>query len=119
MFVRTWLAFCLAEVGEFAEGIAAGEAGLQLAKAVNHPFSLVTAYRGVIRPYLRQGDLDRALPLLDRALGLCQDADLLHDAGALTTDLAATYVLSGRGDEAVRILERTIAPDITRRGSTL
>jgi tetratricopeptide (TPR) repeat protein len=28
-------------------------------------------------------------------------------------------VLSGRGDETVRILERTIAPDITRRGSTL
>ena len=25
---------------------------------------------------LRQGDLPRALPLLERALGICQDADI-------------------------------------------
>ena len=59
---RTFLSLCLAEVGAFAEGIAVGEAGLHIAEAVNHPASLVFAYRSVGLPYLRQGDLHQALP---------------------------------------------------------
>ena len=38
---RTYLSFCLAEVGAFAEGIAVGEEGLHIAEAVKHPVSLV------------------------------------------------------------------------------
>src|SRR5262249_16942865 len=52
---RTWLSVCLAEVGAFAEGRAIGEEGRHIAEAVNHPASLVLAYRGVARPYLHQG----------------------------------------------------------------
>ena len=44
---RTYLSLCLAEVGAFAEGMAVGEAGLHIAEAVNHPVSLVDAYRSV------------------------------------------------------------------------
>src|SRR5215510_5455520 len=73
---RTYLSLSLAEVGAFAEGIAVGEAGLRIAETVKHPGSLVEAYRSVGRPYLRQGDLPQALTLLERAVGLCEDADL-------------------------------------------
>ena len=76
VFSRAWLARCHAELGAFAEGSALGEEGLQIAEAVAHPASLMVAYYGVGLLALRQGDLPRALPLLERAVGLCQDADL-------------------------------------------
>ena len=105
---RTYLSLCLAEVGAFAEGIAVGEEGLHIAEAVNHPVSLVDAYRSVGLPYLRQGDLHQALPLLERAVGLCEEADLPFYFSLLAPVLGAAYVLCGRVDEAVRLLERAL-----------
>ena len=70
------LARCHAELGMFAEGSALGEEGLRIAEAVNHPASLMCAYWGIGLLSLRQGDLPRALPLLERAVGICQEADL-------------------------------------------
>jgi tetratricopeptide (TPR) repeat protein len=105
---RTQLSLCLAEVGAFAEGIAIGKEGLQIAEEVKHLVSLVNAYRSVGRPYLRQGDLHQALPLLERAAGICEDADLPFFFSLLAPDLGAAYVLCGRVDEAVRLLERVL-----------
>jgi tetratricopeptide (TPR) repeat protein len=105
---RTQLSLCLAEVGAFAEGRAFGEEGLHIAEAVQHPASLVGAYRGIGQSYLRQGNLHQALPLLERAAGLCEDADLPYFFSLLAPNLGATYVLYGRVDEAVRLLERVL-----------
>jgi class 3 adenylate cyclase/tetratricopeptide (TPR) repeat protein len=105
---RTYLALCLAEVGAFAEGIAVGEEGLHIAEAVKHPVSLVEAYRSVGLPYLRQGDLHQALPLLERAAGLCEEADLPFHFSLLALALGTAYILCGRVDEAVRLLERVL-----------
>ena len=73
---RAYLAWCHAELGAFAEGRTCGEEGLQIAEVVAHPGSLVRAYWGLGLLALRQGDLSMALPRLERAVGLCQDADL-------------------------------------------
>jgi tetratricopeptide (TPR) repeat protein len=105
---RTYLSLCLAEVGAFAEGIAVGEEGLHIAEAVKHPVSLVEAYRSVGLPYLRQGNLHQALPLLERAVGLCEAADLPFHFSLLAPALGAAYVRCGRADEAVRLLERVL-----------
>jgi tetratricopeptide (TPR) repeat protein len=103
---RTFLSFSLAEMGAFAEGIAVGEEGLRMAEVVQHPLSLVEADQGVGRLYLRQGDLPRALPRLERAVALCEDADLPFHFSLLAPALGAAYLLCGRVDEAVHLLER-------------
>jgi predicted ATPase len=105
---RTQLSLCLAEVGAFAEGIAVGEEGLRIAEEVKHLVSLVNAYRSVGRPYLRRGDLHQGLPLLERAVGLCKGPDLPFFFSLLAPDLGAAYVLCGRVDEAMRLLERVL-----------
>jgi tetratricopeptide (TPR) repeat protein len=105
---RTYLSLCLAEVGAFAEGIAIGEEGLHIAEAVNHPASLVVAYRSVGVPYLHQGDLHQALRVLERAVGLWEEADLPYYFSLLAPALGAAYVLCGRVDEAVWLLERAL-----------
>ena len=73
---RAYLATCHAELGTFAEGRALGEEGLRIAEAVAHPGSLMRASWGIGLLALRQGDLRSALPWLERAVGICQDADL-------------------------------------------
>jgi tetratricopeptide (TPR) repeat protein len=105
---RTYLSLYLAQVGAFAEGIAVGEAGLRIAEAVNHPASLVSAYRSVALPYLRQGNLHQALPMLERAMSLCEEADLPFLFSLMAVALGSAYVLGGRVDEAVRLLERAL-----------
>jgi tetratricopeptide (TPR) repeat protein len=108
VFSSTLLSLCLAEVGAFAEGIAVGEEGLRLAEAINDPVSLVSAYRSIGQLYLRQGDLHRALPLFERAAGICEEAELPFHFSLLAPALGAAYVLCGRVDEAMQLLERVL-----------
>ena len=54
------------------------EEGLRIAETVNHPFSLIVAYYGLSVVYLRQGDVHRAIPVLERAMGL--SPGLAHSA---------------------------------------
>jgi tetratricopeptide (TPR) repeat protein len=101
---RTWLAWCHAELGTFAEGRTCGEEGLRIAEEVNHPGNLMYAYHGIGLLALRQGDLPRALPRLERAMGLCQDADIPLLFPWIAADLGAAYALAGRGADAVPLL---------------
>jgi tetratricopeptide (TPR) repeat protein len=112
---RACLALCHAELGTFAEGIALGDEGLQIAEAAAHPGSLMVASWGVGRLALRQGDLSRALPWLQRAMGICQDTDLSIWFPSMAAALGAAYTLGGRVADAVPLLtqamERAIATE--------
>jgi class 3 adenylate cyclase/tetratricopeptide (TPR) repeat protein len=74
---RAILASCHAELGTFTEGRANGEEGLRIAEAVAHLVSFMYASWGLGLLSLCKGDLPRALPLLERAMGICHEADLL------------------------------------------
>ncbi|MGH8058255.1 MAG: adenylate/guanylate cyclase domain-containing protein, partial [Candidatus Entotheonellia bacterium] len=70
---RAWLSLCHVERGAFTEGLAMAEEGLRIAETVQNPFSLIEACYGASMVYLRQGEVQRAIPMLERAMGLCQD----------------------------------------------
>jgi tetratricopeptide (TPR) repeat protein len=91
VFSHAWLAVCHAELGMFAEGRVLGEEGLRIAEAVDHPGSLMLASWGIGLLVLRQGDLPMALPLLERAVGICQDADFLSWFPFQAAPLGAAY----------------------------
>jgi tetratricopeptide (TPR) repeat protein len=57
---------------------------------------------------LRQGDLPRALPRLEQAVDLCQDADLPFYFPRMAAVLGAAYTLGGRGADAVLLLTRAL-----------
>ena len=91
------LAWCHAELGTFAEGRALGEEGLRIAEAVGiTPVASWCASWGIGLLSLRQGDLRRALPLLERAVDICQDADLPPVFPRVAAALGAAYTLAGR-----------------------
>jgi tetratricopeptide (TPR) repeat protein len=105
---RAWLAWCHGELGTFVEGRALGEEGLRIAEAVDHPASLMLAAWGVGVLSLRQGDLPRAVPLLERAMGLCQDSDLSFWFPLTAAALGAVYTLAGRVADAVPLLTQAM-----------
>ena len=102
------LATCHAELGLFTEGRTFGEEALQIAEAVAHPGSLMRAYHGLGLLALRQGDLPGALPLLERAMGICQELDLLARLPEMAAALGAAYTLSGHIADAVSLLTQTL-----------
>jgi tetratricopeptide (TPR) repeat protein len=106
---RTWLAWCLAEVGAFREAMAHGEDGLRLAEAVDQPFSLVNAYSGIGWVYLRQGALSQAIPPLARGLAHCQTWHIQSWLHTVAGNLGHAYALSGRVAEALPLLEQAVA----------
>jgi tetratricopeptide (TPR) repeat protein len=113
---RAMLAWCHAELGMFAEGRTVGDEGLRIAEAVAHPASRMYASFGSGLLTLRQGDLAKALPLLEQAVGLCQDTDLPFFFPRAAGSLGAAYLLGGRIAEAVPLLtqamEQTMATDM-------
>ena len=113
---RAALVSCHAERGTFAAGRAVGAAGLRIAEAVAHPSSLMFAIWGLGLLALRQGDLPRALPWLERAVDSCQEADVPGYFPRIAAALGAAYTLAGRVADAVPLLtqawEQTMAPDM-------
>jgi hypothetical protein len=110
---RTWLAWCHAELGMFAEGRALGHDGLRIAEAVTHSGSLMVASFGIGLLALRQGDLSRALPLLERAIGICHEADLPSWFPRMAPGLGAAYALGGCIADAVALLTQAMEQTTT------
>ena len=114
---RAWLSLCHAERGAFTEGLAIAEEGLRIAETVQNPFSLIEACLGVSTVSLRQGEVQRAIPVLERAMGLCQDwpLPLLLPGTAATLGLA--YALDGRVAAGLALVEQGVEHAVARGGS--
>ena len=112
---RTWLVWCLAEVGAFAEARARGDEALGIAEAVAHPYSLSMAYYGVGFLHLCQGELPQAIARLERALDICQAAMIPDLFPALAAFVGRAYTLAGRGVEALALLEQAVAQAASMR----
>ncbi len=104
---RAVLVRCLAEVGEFAEGIVRGEEAIRIAEASDHPHSCFLAYLRLGNLYLRKGDLHHAIPLLEQGLGRWQAYDLQRWFPSIASPLGLARVLAGRVAEAMPLLEQT------------
>jgi tetratricopeptide (TPR) repeat protein len=109
---RAFLAGCLAELGLFAEGHTLGEEGRQIAEEMAHPSSLMWADHGAGLLALRQGNLPRALPLLERAVSICQEAHLSLFFPRMAAALGTAYTRSGRVADAVALLTQAMEQTI-------
>jgi tetratricopeptide (TPR) repeat protein len=110
---RAILAWCHAELGTFAEGRSLGDEGRRIAEAVAHPGSVMFASWEIGLLSLRQGDLHRAIPLLERAVDICHEADLPFLFPRVAPALGAAYTLAGRVTDAVPLLTQAMEQAIT------
>jgi tetratricopeptide (TPR) repeat protein len=108
VFSHANLALCLMELGAFAEGRVHAEEAVRVAEVVNQPFSLTEAYHVAGALALRQGDLPKAIPLLERGLHLCQGGGVPRFFPALALALGVAYALCGRVAETLPLLEQAV-----------
>jgi cytochrome P450/class 3 adenylate cyclase len=106
---RSWMAWCLACVGEFGVAKAVARESIRVAEAANHPYSLATTYSGAGQRYQMQGDFAQAIPLLERALDLCRRGNFGPLYRYTAPNLGLAYVRSGRVEEGLELLERSSA----------
>jgi class 3 adenylate cyclase/tetratricopeptide (TPR) repeat protein len=105
---RTQLARALAELGEFTEALAHGQAAVEIAEKAGLPFSLVVACDGIGCALGRKGELAQAIRYLERSLAICQTGGFAAWLHFIASDLSYVYSLSGRAAEALPLLEQAI-----------
>src|SRR5713101_7947820 len=98
---RVWLVHVLTARGEFAEGIARGEEGVQIAQTVDDPFSLIGAYRGLGYLYLRKGDFNEAIRFLERSRELSQAWHIRSFIPGILWYLGYAHAVCGRLTEGL------------------
>jgi len=103
---RAGLAISLAEMGQFDEALAIGKEALRIAEAPgSRVIDLVLALMCLGRPYLRRGDVANAGQFYERAMRICREVELAHYLVAVAPALGATYILAGRAEAAIELLE--------------
>jgi len=115
------LAWCLAELGEFAEATAQAEEAIRIASEVDHLISLAFSYRSLGFVFLRRGAIPQAIAPLERAVELCRVAvrvlfDITAAVARRALDLAHRQKERGNEAWALRLLAEIAAradpPDV-------
>ncbi|MGH8070843.1 MAG: ATP-binding protein, partial [Candidatus Entotheonellia bacterium] len=105
---RGFVAWCLSELGGFAEGNAVGEEAVRLSEAIDQPYVIAGTLLAVGSLYRRQGVLHKALPTLERGLALCQRANIPRFFPMTASSLGTAYALAGRAAEALPLLDQAL-----------
>lgn len=105
VFSRIYLVYCLADMGEFREGLAYGNEGTRLAEAADDAYSLIFATCGIGTLHLLKGDLEPAIHTLERGLTLCRTLTVPVALPLIACALGTAYSLSGRAHDAIALLE--------------
>ena len=119
VLARTFLTWSLAERGAFPQAVACGEEAVRLATAADHAESVLSASAGLGGALSRKGDIDRAIPTLERAVALGDAIQVPLLFPFLAMSLGAAYVLAGRTAEAIAPLEKAWAQTVAMPFKTI
>jgi len=105
---RTFLARCLADLGEFAEGVLHGEEAVRISEAFDQWVNLAAACSALGYVALRKGDLALAVRVQERGLACCREWNILSLVPQTAAGLGYALALSGRAPEALPLLEEGV-----------
>jgi len=105
---RSWLARCLAELGEFAEGMMRGEEAMRIAGTADDALSLADAQYCVGYLYLLKGEFAKAVSALERSLALVRSSNLRIIFSGTAAALATAYACSGHSGKALPLLGEVV-----------
>jgi class 3 adenylate cyclase/tetratricopeptide (TPR) repeat protein len=105
---RGHLVQCLAAMGQFREGVSYAEEGIQIAEEVGDASVLVYVNCSLAFLYLLKGDLDKAIPILERALTTCRLSNILVYIPFVSSRLGFAYMNADRVIEGLPFLEQGV-----------
>lgn len=103
---RTFLSWCLAELGDFAAALRYTDEAIATAQANDNAYWLVHACFGAGLVHLRRGAFDQAMTMAERAVELCRGRDFAALWAIPAAILGLAYARTGRFTEAVPLIER-------------
>jgi class 3 adenylate cyclase/tetratricopeptide (TPR) repeat protein len=112
---RSWLAWALAERGEFVEGIVVCGEAAQIAEVADDAYSRVQTAFGLGTLYVLQGRYDLARPTLEQGLVLARIASIPFLVPFITGPLGIAYALGGQLERGVALLEQTVEQTVAMK----
>src|SRR5262249_17141851 len=106
---RAWLSWTLAELGDFEAGHRWGADGIRLAEQLDDVYGLIRACSHLGYLHAIKGDVSQAVELLQRALGLCRNHDVMLLAPYVIGVLGYARLLSGQIDAGAELLQQAVA----------
>jgi class 3 adenylate cyclase/tetratricopeptide (TPR) repeat protein len=104
-----WLAWSLAEQGDFAEAMVPAEKALSIAESAGQVYSVAAACLAIGQVQLVRGALAEAIPVLERSAELCGNAKLQVILTTTTALLGLARALQGHFREALPEMEKNEA----------
>jgi class 3 adenylate cyclase/tetratricopeptide (TPR) repeat protein len=103
-----WLAFTLADIGEFARAQDAAARATRAAVRAGHPYAqaIAAAFAGLVHE--RRGDLDSALPLYETSHQLCAQHQLEVLRNVPAAMLGHACALAGQVDRGLDLLHESM-----------
>jgi tetratricopeptide (TPR) repeat protein len=108
VYARAWLAWCLAELGDFQEGIAQGEEAVAIADSSDDAYSRGLAAWGLGTLHVVRGDAERAVTVLERGLAVTRMAGHAIIFPIVAAPLGRAYSLAGRVNDGMLMLEQAL-----------
>jgi class 3 adenylate cyclase/tetratricopeptide (TPR) repeat protein len=104
----SYVAWSMAERGEFDAGLASGQEAVRLAGALEHPYSLILACWRLGCVYSIRGDLPDSITVLERSLAVSREWNVTLLRPYVTWSLGYAYALAGRVAEGLSFLQQAI-----------
>lgn len=106
---RIFLAWSLAEQGEFEEAGLHGREAVKIGEAVGHPYDIADARLAMGHIQLLRRDLEQAVSTLEYTVGVCRSGGLGVILPTATALLGLAYAFSGRLNEALPMIDESEA----------
>ena len=107
-----WRSEVYAALGEFDAALASATEAVRMAGEIHNPPSLALANAFLGYCWLLKGDINEAIPALQRGLALAQEHDAPHGITANSLYLAYALVLSGRHEPGLEVVARATQKSI-------
>ncbi|MBI2179014.1 MAG: tetratricopeptide repeat protein [Candidatus Tectomicrobia bacterium] len=108
ILIRSELVPALAEIGEFEEAISEGKEAVRIATALEHRIGHVLAYFGTGSLFLRKGDFQKAIDVLEKGLSIVRETHSFLWLPGASSALGYAYGLAGNTQEALSLLEEAV-----------
>jgi tetratricopeptide (TPR) repeat protein len=102
---RQFLVLCLTELGEFNEATAVSREAVQIAEALDNPWSRALAYNAMATVAVQRGDTSRAVAVAAQGVDLCSTFDLTFSWPRLASLNGYAMVLAGRYEDGIALME--------------